>query len=172
MRRECREPFPHYRLQRKLLAIPACITARASRRVVGIANPRWRGKRSRHSRHMSNPQFYVSDKRHIAGRRWHRGCGLPPTDGGGQTLLLTGTKGRQHSIMISSNGNIPHYCPFCAGNSAVTGEFSAQIPMTWSFDVFVDLRLNQQLSKQWRHRWFATLSRSLWRHCNAMVFIH
>ena len=30
---------------------------------VGIANPRCRGKRSRHSRRMRNPQFYVSDKR-------------------------------------------------------------------------------------------------------------
>ena len=34
----------------------------------GIANPRWRGKRSRHSRHMRNPQFYVSGKRPIG--RW------------------------------------------------------------------------------------------------------
>ena len=30
---------------------------------VGIANPRWRGKRSRHSGRMRNPQFYVSGKR-------------------------------------------------------------------------------------------------------------
>ena len=30
---------------------------------VGIANPRWRRKRSRHSRRMRNPQFYVSGKR-------------------------------------------------------------------------------------------------------------
>ena len=30
---------------------------------VWIANPRWRGKRSRHSRCMHNPQFYVSGKR-------------------------------------------------------------------------------------------------------------
>ena len=30
---------------------------------VGITNPRWRGKRSRHSRRMRNPQFYVSGKR-------------------------------------------------------------------------------------------------------------
>ena len=29
----------------------------------GIANPRWRGKRSRHSRRMRNPQFYISGKR-------------------------------------------------------------------------------------------------------------
>ena len=33
---------------------------------VGIANLRWRGKRSRHSRPMRNPQFYVSGKRPIA----------------------------------------------------------------------------------------------------------
>ena len=33
---------------------------------VGIANPRWRGKRSRHSRRMHNPQFYVSGKRPMA----------------------------------------------------------------------------------------------------------
>ena len=32
---------------------------------VGIANLRWRGKRSRHSRCMRNPQFYVSGKRPI-----------------------------------------------------------------------------------------------------------
>ena len=31
----------------------------------GIANPRWRGKRSRLSRLMLNPQFYVSGKRHM-----------------------------------------------------------------------------------------------------------
>ena len=30
---------------------------------VGIANPRMRGKRSRHSRRMRNPQFYVSGRR-------------------------------------------------------------------------------------------------------------
>ena len=30
---------------------------------VGIANPRWRGKRSRHSRRMRKSQFYVSGKR-------------------------------------------------------------------------------------------------------------
>ena len=35
----------------------------------------------------------------------------------------------------------------CAGNSPVTGEFPAQMPVTLSFDVFFDLRLNKQLSK-------------------------
>ena len=35
----------------------------------------------------------------------------------------------------------------CAGNSPVTGEFPAQMPVTRSFDVFFDMRLNKQLSK-------------------------
>ena len=36
----------------------------------------------------------------------------------------------------------------CAGNSPVPGEFPAQRPVTRSFDVFFDLRLNKRLSKQ------------------------
>ena len=36
----------------------------------------------------------------------------------------------------------------CAGNSPVTGEFPAQRPVTRSYDVFFDLRLNKRLSKQ------------------------
>ena len=40
---------------------------------------------------------------------------------------------------------------FCAGNSPVTGEFPPQRPVTRSFGVFFDLRMNKQLSKQpWR----------------------
>ena len=34
----------------------------------------------------------------------------------------------------------------CAGNSPVTGEFLAQRPVTRSFDIFFDLRLNERLS--------------------------
>ena len=36
----------------------------------------------------------------------------------------------------------------CAANSPVTGEFPSQRPVTRSFDVFFDLRLNKLLSKQ------------------------
>ena len=54
----------------------------------------------------------------------------------------------------------------CAGNSPVTGEFSAQRPVTRSFDAFFDLRLNKRLSKQSWGWGFETLSRPLWRHCN------
>ena len=35
----------------------------------------------------------------------------------------------------------------CAGNSSVPGEFPTQRPVTQSFDVFFDLRLNKRLSK-------------------------
>ena len=34
-----------------------------------------------------------------------------------------------------------------AGNSPVTGEYPSQRPVTWSFAVFFDLRLNKRLSK-------------------------
>ena len=54
----------------------------------------------------------------------------------------------------------------CAGNSPVTGEFSAQRPVTRSFDIFFGLRLNKRLSKHSWGWWFETPSHSLWRHCN------
>ena len=54
----------------------------------------------------------------------------------------------------------------CAGNSPVTSEFPSQRPVTRSFGVFFDLRLNKRLSKQSWGRWFETPWRSLWRHCN------
>ena len=54
----------------------------------------------------------------------------------------------------------------CAGNSPVPGEFLAQRPVTRSFDVFFDLRLNKRLSKQPGGWWFETLSRPSWRHRN------
>ena len=51
----------------------------------------------------------------------------------------------------------------CAGNSPVPGEFPALRPVTWSFDVFFDLRLNKRVSKQSWGWWFETLSHPLWR---------
>ena len=58
----------------------------------------------------------------------------------------------------------------CAGNSPVTGEFPTQRPVTRSFDVYFDLRPNERLSKQSWGWWFETLSRSLWRHHNALWY--
>ena len=57
----------------------------------------------------------------------------------------------------------------CEGNPLVTGVFLSQRPVTRSFDVFFDLRLNKWLSKQSRHRWLETPARSLWRHCNGQL---
>ena len=54
----------------------------------------------------------------------------------------------------------------CVGNSPVTGEFPSQRPVTRSFDVFFDRRLNKRLSERSRGRWFETPSRSTWLHCN------
>ena len=56
----------------------------------------------------------------------------------------------------------------CAGNSPVPGEFTAQRPVTWNFNVFFDLRPNKLLSKQSWRWWFETSSCPLWRHCNAV----
>ena len=58
-----------------------------------------------------------------------------------------------------------------AGNSPVTGEFPAQRPVTWSFDVLFDLCLNKWLSKQSWGWWLETLLRLLWRHCNVMMLL-
>ena len=54
----------------------------------------------------------------------------------------------------------------CAGNSPVTGEFPTQRPVTRSFNVFFDMHLNKQLSKQPWDWWFEMPSRPLWRRCN------
>ena len=69
-------------------------------------------------------------------------------------------------MMTSSNGNIFRITGPLCGNSAITGEFPSQRPVTRSFDVFFDLRLNKRLTKQPRGWWFETPSRSLWRHFN------
>ena len=60
-------------------------------------------------------------------------------------------------MMTSSNGNI----------FRVTGHLT-QRPVTRSFDVIYDLRLNKRSSKQSWGGWFETLSRPLWRHRNVV----
>ena len=70
-------------------------------------------------------------------------------------------------MIMSSNGSIFHVTgPLC-------GEFTDDrwIPLTKASDadVYCDLRLNKQLSKQSRRRWFAMPLRSLWRHCNEYI---
>ena len=64
-------------------------------------------------------------------------------------------------MMTSSNGNILHV------TGPVGGEFTgdrSQRPVTQSFDVFFDWRLNKRLNKQSWDWWFETPSCPLWRH--------
>ena len=61
---------------------------------------------------------------------------------------------RLFKAQIKENIKAPHHWP--------------QRPVTRSFDVFFDLRLNKRLSKQSRGWWFETLLRPLWRHCNVI----
>ena len=62
--------------------------------------------------------------------------------------------------------HFPRNWPFVRGIHR-SGDFPTQRPVTCSFDVFFDLRLNKRLSKQPWGWWFETPSWSLWRQCNA-----
>ena len=62
----------------------------------------------------------------------------------------------------SYTGKMLSFCP---------GEFPVQRPVTRSFDVFFDLRLNKQLSKQSWGWWFETPPWSLWCQCNDNMVI-
>ena len=71
-------------------------------------------------------------------------------------------------MMMLSNGTFSTLRALFAENSPVTSEFPSQRPVTQrlSFGVFFDLRLNKQLRKQSRCRWFEMPSCSLWHHRN------
>ena len=68
-------------------------------------------------------------------------------------------------MMTSSNGNIFRV----TGHLCGPGEFPTKKPVTQSFNVFFDLRLNKN---GWVNNgeagWFVTLSRPLWRHRNGV----
>ena len=72
----------------------------------------------------------------------------------------------KRDMMTSSNGNIFRVTGPLCGEFTGPGEFPTQKPVTRSFDVFFDLRLNKRLSKQPWGWWFETLSCPVWRHGN------
>ena len=72
-----------------------------------------------------------------------------------------------YPMMTSSNGNIFRVTDHLCGEFTGPREFPAQRPVTRSFDVFFDLRLNKRLSKQSWGWWFEPLWHPVWRHCNA-----
>ena len=69
-------------------------------------------------------------------------------------------------MMTSSNGNIFRITGPLCGEYTGPGDFPTQRPVTRSFGVFFDLRLNKRLSKQPWGWWFETPSWSLSSHCN------
>ena len=68
--------------------------------------------------------------------------------------------------MPSSNGNIFRVTDPLWRESTGHRWVPLIKPVTRSFDVLFDLRLNKRLSKQSRRRWFETPLRPLWYHCN------
>ena len=76
-----------------------------------------------------------------------------------------------YSMMTSSNGTIFRVTGPLCGEFTGPGEFPTQRPVTRSFDVYFDRRLNKRLGKQPWGWWFETLSWSLWRQCNALAML-
>ena len=66
-------------------------------------------------------------------------------------------------IITSSNGKFSALPGLCEGNPSVICGFPSQRPVTRSYDIFFDVHLNRQLSKQSKSR--ETSWHSLWRHC-------
>ena len=118
----------------------------------GFLWSRWRGKRSRHSRRMRNPQFYLSGKRPMpetptnvpisAIKLWRKCCTWPSKCRPPTVRALRW----RHNDHAGVSNHQPHGCllnrlfrrkskktsklrvtGLCAGNSPGTGEFTAQM---------------------------------------------
>ena len=68
--------------------------------------------------------------------------------------------------MTSWNGNIFRVTGHLCGELIGPRWIPTQRPVTRSFDVVFDLRLNKRLSKQSKGWWFETPSRPIWHHRN------
>ena len=75
-------------------------------------------------------------------------------------------------MMTLSNGNISRVTGLLRGIHRSSVNSPNKRPVTRSFGVFFDLRLNQRLSKQSCGWWFETRSDSLWRQYNANYWSH
>ena len=74
---------------------------------------------------------------------------------------------RKHDDVIKWKHS-SRYWPFVRGIHLSPVNSPHKMPMTRSFDVFYYMFLNKWLSKQSKRRWFETLSRPSWRHCNGI----
>ena len=146
VRWECRKRVPHHRLQRK----PLISYRHASRHVrhvravmhVGIANPRWRGKRSRHSGCMRNPRFYVSGKRPHEQRINPHLSTMTSWDGKAYWPCGRGI----HRFIPLAKGPAMHWCFNCWTRSRVTGDFIRHYAPVKSLLWWLEIRLWIQLS--------------------------
>ena len=85
------------------------------------------------------------------------------------THVRSGQTWTQKDMMMSWNGTTFRITGHLCGEFTGPGEFPTQRPVTRSFEVFFDLRLNKRLGKQSWGWWFEMPSCSLWRHCNGQV---
>ena len=69
-------------------------------------------------------------------------------------------------IMTSSYGNIFRVTGHLCGEFTGPRWSPRKWPVTRTFDIFFDLRLNKRLNKQSWGWWFEILWCPLWRHCN------
>ena len=84
-----------------------------------------------------------------------------------QQKVWTGSRLEYHSTTWCKIEYTIIWIMMTSSNGKISVSLAAlQRPVTQSFDVSFDLRLNKRLSKQSRRRWFETPYRSLWRHCN------
>ena len=89
---------------------------------VGIANTRCRGKRSRHSRRMRNPQFCVSGKRHMGDDDLAKSQGISihginlalPEYSDLNTRTVNTTSQCWWNFFIFSLPTISSFCRFCS----------------------------------------------------------
>ena len=110
--------------------------------------------------------FKVQKEIHIYFHSWKCTCRWLSTIGATSSLGTVMTKLRSQTWWHHQMETFSMLLALCAGNSQVTGEFTAQRPVTRSFDVFLDAPSNKQLSKQSWGWWFETQPCSLWHHCN------
>ena len=77
-----------------------------------------------------------------------------------------------HIMMTSSIETFATLLALCEWKPPVTSGFLSQRPVTRSFGVSFDVRLNKRLIKQSRRWWFETPLRSLGRHRNTILGIY
>ena len=123
----------------------------------------WIKRHVTHSHHWSNTDTYM---RHFAWMSWIKRHGTCSHHWSNNLGTLSCGQVSVTLMMTSSNGNIFLVTGHLCGEFTSPSEFPAHRPVTQSFDVFFDLRLNKRLSKQSWGWWFEMISCPLSRYRN------